>query len=147
MKQLISEIKLFRKKLGELLPVFDSGRHDTMQQDTARIHISSKLLQISEFRFFQLSYSQWYGRELPERSMEYIFADYMFKDEIPHWARYFSRKVLSLYFKNRLNPREFNLNCTIPPRPLKRSELPKIFVLLSIYLIFYIILSGQIAFP
>ncbi|MEN8263955.1 MAG: hypothetical protein ABFR82_10855 [Nitrospirota bacterium] len=146
MKRVISYIKLFRKKLGTVQLNPDCSMHNNAQKDAARIQISSKLLQLSEFRLFQLAYYRWYGRELPERNMENIFAGYMFKNEVPHWVRHFSRKVLSLYFAGKLDPQEFGLDCAIPEPRADISGRLSAVLLSFIYLFFYLILSGKIIF-
>ena len=146
MKKLISKIKSLRKKLGDLRHTSDSCNESNIKKDLAGIEISSKMLQMSEFRFFQLAYERWYGSELAEGNMENIFADYMFKNEVPYWVRHLSRNVLSLYFEDRLDPREFNINCTIAPSQTENSESFSAILLFFTYLVFYLILSGQIVF-
>lgn len=109
------------KKLTEFARRLADGKLDQEEIDIARVHLSARLLQISEFRFFQLAYEQWYGHGLDEKNMEYIFADYMMKNEIPHWARHFSRIVTTRYFEGNLDPRAFNVNCPAPPAEHERT--------------------------
>jgi hypothetical protein len=109
--------------------------------DTSRISTSSRLLQVSEFRFFQLAYVQWYGRDIPEQNLEYIFVDYIFKDEVPHWARHLARRVLSGYIDGSFDPKELNLNCTLPPRDVKSTGYSNVILLAVIYTLFFLILS------
>ena len=147
MDRLVSEIKSIRKKLGDLWLKYYSGKEDNIMQDLARVELSSQLLQVSEFRFFQLAYARWYGRELPDKYMEHIFTEYMFRNEVPHWARYLARNVLSLYFNDNLDPREFNSKCSVPQSPPESRGAMSARLLFLIYVIFYLILSGQIMLP
>lgn len=147
MDRLVSEIKSIRKKLGDLWLKYYSGKENNIMQDLARVELSSQLLQMSEFRFFQLAYSRWYGRELPEKDMEHIFTEYMYRNEVPHWTRHLARNVLSLHFHGSLDPREFNSKCTAPQSRTETRGALNAKLLFLIYVIFYLILSGQIIFP
>ncbi|MDR9435428.1 MAG: hypothetical protein RI563_01020 [Thiohalophilus sp.] len=52
------------------------------------------LLDISEFRLFELAYRAWYGNDAGSRQLEQDFADYMFCDEVPIWVRHYARGVV-----------------------------------------------------
>jgi hypothetical protein len=78
--------------------------------------------------------------------MEHVFADYMMKNEIPHWARHFGRIVTTRYYESTLNPREYNLNCPAPLVDHAGTGTVRTIVMTVIYLVFYLILSGYITF-
>ena len=132
------------KKFTGIVRRLAAGKPDQERMDIARIQLSAQLLQISEFRFFQLAYEQWYGRELDEKTMEYIFAGYILKNEMPHWARHLSRIVTTRYFEGNLDPHEFNINCPAPPVDHEKKAPVHTVIMTFIYIIFYLILSGQI---
>ena len=144
MKELHAHTRTLCKKLTDLVHRLAAGKPDQERVDIARIQLSARLLQMSEFRFFQLAYEQWYGRGLDEKRMEYIFADYMMKDVMPHWARHFSRIVTTRYFEGNLDPREFNVGCPAPPEDLEGTGPVRTIVMAAIYLVFYLILTGHI---
>ncbi len=52
------------------------------------------LLDISEFRLFELAYRAWYGKEAGARQLELDFADYMFRNRVPIWVRHYARGVV-----------------------------------------------------
>ncbi len=54
---------------------------------------AANLLQIGEFQLLQLAYAEWYGEELPESSTDHLFADYMLRKQVPHWARHYARRI------------------------------------------------------
>jgi hypothetical protein len=119
-------------------------KKDITEKDIAQTIMSSSLLQVSEFRFFELSYSRWYGRDLSEKRMEYFFSDYMMRRQVPLWVRHLSREVQSRYFKGTLDPYEYNTQYSRPSHEL-RGPIKFLPVFLSFaYMIFYFIFSGQI---
>ena len=73
------------------------GKKDDSCKDLIAVAVSASLLQVSEFRCFQVAYEQWFGHELDEQSMENIF------------SRHFTRKVFELEVKGELNPEDFNI--------------------------------------
>jgi len=58
---------------------------------------TAALLDITEFRVFELAHVNWYGRRAQTRDIEPLFVDYMFNDIVPPWVAQFTRKVLRLY--------------------------------------------------
>ncbi len=106
------------------------------QKELEGVMLASRLLQITEFNFFRLSYAQWYGHEVSENGLEHIFAEYMFEDIVPHWVRHFTRKIVSLFEKGTLDPCEFDIE--LPKATLeKRSEGIGYSIILSIILVVF----------
>ena len=58
---------------------------------------TAALLDITEFRVFELAYVNWYGRKADARQIEPLFVDYMFNDAVPPWVGQFTRKILRAY--------------------------------------------------
>ncbi len=58
---------------------------------------TAALLDITEFRVFELAHVSWYGRKVEVSHIEPFFVDYMFNDIVPPWVAQFTRKVLRLY--------------------------------------------------
>ena len=58
---------------------------------------TAALLDITEFRVFELAYANWYGRRAEASHIEPFFVDYMFNDIVPPWVGQFTRKVLRVY--------------------------------------------------
>lgn len=54
---------------------------------------AANILQIGEFQLLQLAYKDWYGEELPEALTDRLFADYMLRKRVPHWARHYARRI------------------------------------------------------
>jgi hypothetical protein len=62
--------------------------------EAAEVAQAANILQIGEFQLLQLAYKDWYGEELPEALTDRLFADYMLRKQVPHWARHFARRIL-----------------------------------------------------
>lgn len=80
---------------------------------------ASSVLEVTEFRLFELAFKDWYGKNADESVIEKHFADYMFASRIPGWARQFSRKILKLHAEGRLNPQHFNVFQPLPSARMK----------------------------
>ena len=146
MKKRYPSIKLLCNRVRNLIKKSVPNSQDVVGNDGEKVEISSRLLQMSEFKFFQLAYSWWYGRDISEKNMESIFADYMLKNEVPHWVRHFARQILSEYSHGVHDLHEFGIECIIPPRELKDKKVFITIFMIVVYLFFYLILSGHITF-
>lgn len=74
------------------------------------------LLDITEYRLFELAYRDWYGRPAEPEKLERDFVDYMFKSEVPFWVRRYAGKILQLARQQRLDRDELGLEW-IPALP------------------------------
>jgi len=72
---------------------------------------TAALLDITEFRVFELAHVNWYGRRAQTRDIEPLFVDYMFNDIVPPWVAQFTRKVLRLYHEGV----DYMFNDIVPP--------------------------------
>jgi hypothetical protein len=72
--------------------------------ERALVCSAANVLQIGEFQLLQLAYSNWFGRDLPEALVDRLFASYMLRNEVPHWARHFARAILAQDEAGRLDP-------------------------------------------
>jgi len=87
-----------------------------IRPDIREVLETAAVLEISEFRVFELAYADWYGRTAPLANMERIFSTYMYHDLVPAWVRQFTRQVLRLRDENRLDPADFGVHHE-PPTP------------------------------
>ena len=60
-----------------------AGKKDDSRRDILAIAASASILQVSEFRCFQIAYAQWFGYELDEQSMKNIFSTYLKELSVP----------------------------------------------------------------
>jgi len=132
-------IKQLMKELPERI---FTKREDPASLDLERVMLASTMLQISEFRFFQVAYAHWYGQEIPENRLEHIFSDYMFGDIIPHWVRHFTRKILILSDEGRLHPRDFNIEPQESTYELRSAGIGYTIILTIVVFIFCFLITG-----
>ena len=62
----------------------------------SKIVCAANLIQIGEFQLIQLAYKSWYKEELPEYKVNKIFGEYMFRDIIPIWVRFYADHIIKL---------------------------------------------------
>ena len=64
---------------------------------------AANLLQIGEFQLMQLAYKVWYKEDLPEKTINNIFSEYMITGIIPIWVTYYARDIIKMEHANALN--------------------------------------------
>ena len=89
--------------------------------DVLAVLETSGLLAVSEFRVFELAHVNWYGVAADEQTIERHFFPYMFREEVPHYVRAFTRKILGLERAGRLDPQTFGIE---PDRRTVRGMFP-----------------------
>jgi hypothetical protein len=143
----MEKIRLLINEFFRMLHIDSNGHEcqkaDQAERDPERVMAASRLLHMSEFRFFSLSYLQWYGREPNEESLEHIFAEYMFQNQVPHWVRHLTRRVLKSHENGSLDPAEYNPRISEPvPLEMKKAGVGYTILLAIIIVIFCIMISG-----
>lgn len=85
-----------------------------LRPDIVDILDTAAVLEISEFRVFEIAYAEWYGRPGPSDLLERSFSNYMYHDLVPAWVRQFTRHVLDLRDAGRLTPETFGIHPETP---------------------------------
>lgn len=67
---------------------------EDISREADEIAQAANILQVGEFQLLQLAYEDWYGEELPEALTDRLFADYMLRKQVPHWARHYARRIV-----------------------------------------------------
>jgi hypothetical protein len=145
MTKIITKIRKFIEKSQNIfLPAMSAASDRKTRLDLDKVAFASQALQISEFRLFCLAYSQWYGCDIPESELEYIFSEYMFEGIVPHWARHFARQVITRFEQGMLDPGEFNIECPKATEALRSAGFGYSVILTVILIVFCVMLTGQI---
>ena len=137
----ISNPKL-QKFIHEISEKLISRKEDQNHLDLERVMTASRMLQVSEFHFFQVAYAQWYGHEIPEHSLEPIFSDYMFLEVVPHWVRHFTRKILFLSEQGELLASNFNIKRTENTVELRSAGIGYSIILTLVVFVFCFLITG-----
>ena len=112
-----------------------SFQYDDTPVDCVLVAETAGLLEITEFRVFQLSFKEWYGREIRDYEAEDYFTAFMYFDQVPFWVRRFCHHIQNLAQAGRLNPRDFGI---IPSRfehRLMRWAIRGMTVVLAVFII------------
>lgn len=64
---------------------------------------ASNRLSTGEFQVFQLGYADWYGRDPEPSLLESSFFAYLYHNQVPSWARHFSRRIIAQYDRGELD--------------------------------------------
>ncbi len=104
---------------------------------------SSALLEVGEFRVFEIAYEDWHGEAGDEKMIEKHFTGYMFNDRVPPWVRHFCKKVLKLDSEEALDPADFG----IVLKPASREQINKGLeaIMYIIVALMFIFLLGESA--
>jgi hypothetical protein len=107
------------------------------QNDAEAVAFVAGLLDISEFRLFEIAYLNWFGSEATKKAMDVFFGSYLKSGVEPFWLRNMVRRIICKYRKGNLAPSRFGID---PPcvSPSKR-RLGWILVGLFYFLIFAIV--------
>ncbi len=89
---------------------FHTLLHPDQEEDgsseRAEVAHAANILQVGEFQLLQLAYRKWYGRDLPVRMIDRLFADYMLRDTVPHWARHYARRIIEDEARGLIDPND-----------------------------------------
>jgi len=118
------------------------NRH--LDTDIIAVLDASAALEVTEFRLFQLAFTDWYGKPARANFMERQFAAYMFAQRVPTWVRHFSRKILKLQSQGLLDPKVFGI---WKPLPSRRMVLIAKFYSAALLLIFLLAMISVYALP
>ena len=86
-----------------------SFQYEDMPADCVLVANTAGLLEITEFRLFQLAFGDWYGREIRDYEAEDYFTAFMYYDRVPFWVRRFCHKIQDLREEGHLEPGNFGI--------------------------------------
>jgi hypothetical protein len=85
----------------------DLGR--LFRTDAEAVCFAASLLDISEFKLFEIAHVNWFGREASNKDVEGFFGNYLKSGFVPFWLRDTVRKIISKYRNGNLAPSEFGI--------------------------------------
>lgn len=113
--------------------------------DSVLVAATAGLLEIPEFRLFQLAYRDWYGSEPGEAETETWFEAYMFADQVPFWVRYYCERIQRCHRQGILSRTALGIKSeSRPPRSLRWFVTT--IVVLSTVLMVLVFLADQAAY-
>lgn len=112
-----------------------SFHYDDTPADCVLVAETAGLLEITEFRVFQIAFKEWYGREIHDYEAEDYFTAFMYFDRVPFWVRRFCHRIQNLHEAGQLNPRALGI---IPARfeyRLLRWAVRGVAIVLAVFII------------
>ena len=113
-------------------------REDPKTKERGEVARAADILMIGEFQFLQLAYYEWHGDDLPVDLIDKLFAAYMLKNHVPHWARHFARRILDKEAKGFIDPHDPSYHrydseyVTYVPEGVRRFTKAALFLILAI---------------
>lgn len=99
------------------------GRSDN---EPAQVCEAAGLLDITEYRLFELVFERWYGSQPDARWLERVFAGYLFRSRVPHLVRQLVREVRLGADSGTLDPVRYGIRVPSPSAAEQRRG--RIFV-------------------
>ncbi len=91
-----------------------------LPEDVSNVLKSAALLEVSEFRVFELAYAAWFGPsgddEPDPKALDRCFFDYLYRDHVPTWVRSFAREVVRRAQAGSFDPADYGITHD-PPTP------------------------------
>ena len=107
--------------------------------DVQTVRRVAALLDIPEFKVFELAHAWWFGRPAPAPHLEADFRTYMYGDRAPFWVRHYSRHVRGLHRAGTLKREALGLAARPVPRHARmRFVLALGFLILMLILLFWL---------
>lgn len=101
------------------------------QNDADAVSFAASLLDISEFRLFEMAHVNWFGSKPPKKTMEGFFHSYLQDGLVPFWLRHMVRTIINRHSKGHLATREFGIE-EPHPSPLGKKRGWIVMGLLSV---------------
>lgn len=79
-------------------------REDPESRERGEVAEAANILMVGEFQLLQLAYFDWFGEDMPTDVVDRLFGAYMVRNQVPHWARHFARRILERDAKGFVNP-------------------------------------------
>jgi len=71
-------------------------KYNQLSMDSRQVQAAATMLEVTEFRLFELAYREWFGCSGQERELESVYMLYWFTGRAPVWVRHFNRHILAL---------------------------------------------------
>lgn len=139
-------IRALRRKLVDYFRI-PPDRRQYFDEDVARdqwdLLEAAALLQVTEFKVFELAYREWYGVAAKQRVIEAHFRNYMFNQVVPVWVARFCRRIVEMGQAGTLDPREYGIYPRLRSRRMLLIGKLYVAMLLLAFLVLLYAAYGQ----
>lgn len=87
-----------------------------LPEDVSNVLESAALLEVSEYRVFELSYAAWFSGPGEKKVLDRYFFDYLYRDRVPMWVRSFVREIVERARSGHFDPADYGI-VHEPPTP------------------------------
>lgn len=108
--------------------------------DSKTIIDAAAALGISEYDLLALAYRRWRGADLDPTALEAVFDAYMFRHQVPAWARHLAREILAERDAGTLDPTAFEVQPFLKRQPPPRHRRLVLGMVTLAFLAFYALL-------
>ncbi len=79
--------------------------HPDREEDVDRAGVvhAANLLEVGEFQLLQLSFHEWYGREMQESEKKAFFRSVFFEKSTPSFLRHYARRIVMRHNRGKLS--------------------------------------------
>lgn len=88
--------------------------------DVADVLASASLLEVSEYRVFEMAFEAWFGRKVGDDAarLDRHFFAYLYRDAVPPWVRAFCRDVARRGRSGDFDPARYGIVYAPPTRTM-----------------------------
>jgi hypothetical protein len=119
----------------------DNARNETGEPERLVAEAAGRL-ELSEIEVFRLAHRWWFGREPAPEGLERTFAAYMFRREVPAWARHYARELLGAGDIGPAQARRLGLDRLAGPPPAPRYGGLIVSAAGAVFLVFFLAILG-----
>ena len=88
-------------------------------RDVAEVLESAALLEVSEYRVFEMAHRSWYGAAPGDpAAFDRCFFAYLYRDRVPPWVRRFARAVVARARRPGFDPADYGIRHPPPRRTM-----------------------------
>ena len=83
----------------------------------------AQFLEVSVYEVFQLAYSDWFGKRMNNRTMDYRLENYLSEDVVPFWVWTLTKWAIQKYEKDEVKQTDYGRDPKILTRSPKKKWL------------------------
>ena len=87
---------------GLLATLIRPDRED--DPDRGAVIQAANILQVGEFQFLQLAFTEWFGREMPAHEVDHHFRSFAIRGDTPNWAVRHAERIIDWDARGLLAP-------------------------------------------
>ena len=87
-------------RLLKFMNIFHHNFNNNLIDDNNIVSDASGILDVSEFKIFQMAFYAWFGEDGNYKFIESCFGSYLKDNKLPIWVRNYARRIVNDYNRN-----------------------------------------------